>query len=206
VIGYDTIRYDTILFIWRNYLTRKWSKNKLISMISPVQSSNPWRQSRGWQKPIKVERVCWKVAWQAVWNITRSICRQVLYCRSSILVHVHNIAWVYCRLVYLCVGRSNSNAMRRVLSDGEDCSLIARDVVRSTYRPLCHICRQSSQQVVWDLRLVSSRTRRPASVCTLYASVPRTLCRLTSRIDVKINLFGRDSYSSCLILIVLKKQ
>jgi len=29
-------------------------------MISPVQSNDPWRQSRRYQKSIKVGRICWK--------------------------------------------------------------------------------------------------------------------------------------------------
>ena len=36
------------------------TKNKPISMISPVQSNDPWRQSRRCQKSIKAGRVCWK--------------------------------------------------------------------------------------------------------------------------------------------------
>ena len=38
----------------------KQTRNKPISMISPVQSNDPWRQSRRCQKSIKAGRVCWK--------------------------------------------------------------------------------------------------------------------------------------------------
>jgi len=41
-------------------LSEKGTKNKPMSMISMVQSNDLWRQSRGYQKSVKVGRICWK--------------------------------------------------------------------------------------------------------------------------------------------------
>ena len=41
-----------------------------MSMISPVQSHDPWRQSRGYQKS-RIERMCWK-GWKVPQNAPKS--------------------------------------------------------------------------------------------------------------------------------------